>query len=249
MPDSPTITLYTVGTPNGWKASIALEELGINYAVKKIDFSSLEQKQEWFLKINPNGRIPAMVDHARGDFNVFESGAMLLYLAEHYDPDHKILSADPNKKSEAIQWLMWQMGGLGPMQGQLNHFNRYAPEKIPYAIKRYYDETVRLFKTLERVLSDGREFIAGEYSIADIAIFGWVAAYDWAGVNMDETPLLEKWLFRVSERPAVRKGINVPTPSTVIEDGFKSKLSEEEKAKRAAEATKWILKQHEEEKK
>ncbi|KAJ3263909.1 hypothetical protein HDU76_012237, partial [Blyttiomyces sp. JEL0837] len=119
-------------TPNGWKASIALNEINVPYAIKKIDFSKLEQKEEWFLKINPNGRIPAIVDHSRGDFPVFESGAILLYLADHHDPNHVLLPEDPNQKSEAIQWIMWQMGGLGPMQGQLNHFYRYAPEKIPY---------------------------------------------------------------------------------------------------------------------
>ncbi|KAJ3217519.1 hypothetical protein HDU67_007770 [Dinochytrium kinnereticum] len=218
MSSASKITLYTVGTPNGWKASIALEELGVSYDVRKIDFGKLEQKEEWFL-----------------------NGAILIYLAEHYDPEHKILSADPSKRSEAIQWVMWQMGGLGPMQGQLNHFNRYAPEKIPYAINRYRDETLRLFKTLERALSDGREYIVGDYSIADIACFGWVACYDWSGVSITETPLLEKWLFRVGEREAVRKGMNVPAPSTLIEDGFKVKISEEEQKKRAAEATKWIL--------
>ena len=135
------IELYTAGTPNGKKASIMLEELGIPYTVHPIDFSKLEQKEEWYLKINPNGRIPAIVDKDNGDFPVFESGAILIYLAEKYG---KFLSKDPKERSIAIQWLMFQMGGVGPMQGQANHFVKFAPEKIPYAMNRYVDETKRL---------------------------------------------------------------------------------------------------------
>ncbi|KAJ3108164.1 hypothetical protein HDU97_002076 [Phlyctochytrium planicorne] len=253
------ITLFTAGTPNGWKASIVLEELGLKYDAKKIDFSKLEQKEEWFLKINPNGLMydvtifpfpHQFLQHDNGDFNVFESGAIMIYLAERYDKEHRILPADPKKRSEAIQWLMWQMGGLGPMQGQLNHFNRYAPEKIPYAIKRYYDETLRLFKTMERVLADGRPYLTGEdYTLGDIACFCWTACYDWSGVSLSETPFVEKWLHRIAKRPAVRAGMNVPSPSTLIDDGFKIKISEEEQKKRAAEATAWILKQHDKEEK
>ncbi|RKO85657.1 glutathione S-transferase [Blyttiomyces helicus] len=180
-----TITLYTVGTPNGWKASIALEEIALPYDVKHISFKTNEQKEEWFLKINPNGRIPAIVDNARGAFPVFESGAILLYLAEHYDPNHILLPTDANLRSEAIQWLMWQMGGLGPMMGQANHFSRYAPEKIEYGIARYRNETRRLFEVMERQLSDGREYLIGAYSVADIACFGWVACYNYPGVSLE----------------------------------------------------------------
>ncbi|OAJ45314.1 hypothetical protein BDEG_28464 [Batrachochytrium dendrobatidis JEL423] len=201
------ITLYTVGTPNGWKASIALEELALPYKVHAISFKSSEQKEDWFLKLNPNGRIPTIVDGKRDNFAVFESGAILLYLAEHYDPEHKLLSADANLRSQTIQWVMWQMGGLGPMMGQANHFVIYAPEKIPYV--------------LETQLSDGREYIVGNYSIADIACFGWVAAYDRLGLPLDSLPHLKKWLFRVGARDAVKRGTNVPTKSTLIEDGFK----------------------------
>ncbi|KAJ3412109.1 hypothetical protein HDV05_001203 [Chytridiales sp. JEL 0842] len=235
------ITLYTVGTPNGVKVSIALEELGVKYNVYKIDFSKQEQKEEWFLKINPNGRIPAIVDHSNGDFPVMESGAILLYLAEHYDPTHLLLSTDPKKRSEAIQWVMWQMGGLGPMQGQANHFYRYAPEKIPYGINRYQTETKRLYATMERQLSDGREYLTGEYSIADISCFGWVASHAWCGLSLDDFPLLNKWLHRIGDRPAARRGYDVPTKSNLIANDYKIVLSEEEAKKQAAEASKWIL--------
>ncbi|KAJ3011845.1 UNVERIFIED_CONTAM: hypothetical protein HDU68_001490 [Siphonaria sp. JEL0065] len=242
-----SITLYTVGTPNGQKVSIALEELkarySLDYKTHPISFAKNEQKEEWFLKINPNGRIPAIVDHSRGDFAVFESGAILLYLAEHYDPDHYLLSADPNKRSEAIQWLMWQMGGLGPMQGQANHFNRYAPEKIPYGIKRYQDETARLYSVLERQLSDGREYLTGEYSIADIASFGWVAVHEWAtNKTLEEFPLLDAWLHRIALRPAVVAGMNVPVQNDLIKNDFKIVLTPEEAEKKAKEAREWILK-------
>ncbi|KAI8824898.1 glutathione S-transferase [Fimicolochytrium jonesii] len=221
MSASPKITLYTFGTPNGQKASIALEELGIDYKTVEVDIRKNTQKEEWFLKINPNGRIPAIVDHTRGDFPVFETGAILLYLAEHHDPNHILAPTDANKRSEAIQWLMWQMGGLGPMQGQANHFFRYAPEKIEYGIKRYQDETKRLYSVMERQLSDGREYLIGEYSLADIACFGWVAAHNWAGVGLEEFPLLDKWLHRAAKRPAVVKGMNVPQHNSLIENDFK----------------------------
>ncbi|KAI8928703.1 glutathione S-transferase [Entophlyctis helioformis] len=200
---------------------------------------------EWFLKLNPNGRIPTLVDGRRNDFAVFESGAILLYLAEHYDHEHKLLSEDPNLRSQAIQWVMWQMGGLGPMMGQANHFYRYAPEKIPYGIKRYQDESTRLLQVLERQLSDGREYLVGDYSIADIACFGWVACYSYAGLSLETCPNLEKWLHRVGARPAVRKGTNVPTPSTLIDDGFK--IKEERAQQVAATAQKWINDQKEKE--
>ncbi|KAJ3193774.1 hypothetical protein HDU67_004998 [Dinochytrium kinnereticum] len=160
---------------------------------------------------------------------VFESGAILLYLAEHYDPQHKILSTDPKKKSEAIQWLMWQMGGLGPMQGQLTHYNVYATEKVPYAIKRYTDETMRLYKTLERNLADGRMYVAGDFSLADISMVGWVAYHNKSGISLAETPLVKKWFLRMLERPAtlemltVFASADVPTPTTFWEE-VKAKL-------------------------
>ncbi|KAJ3023113.1 hypothetical protein HKX48_004229 [Thoreauomyces humboldtii] len=239
---SDIITLYTVNTPNGQKASIALEELGIKYKAQAISFSKNEQKEEWFLKVNPNGRIPAIVDHARGDFPVFESGAILLYLAEHYDPNHILMPADANKRSEVIQWLMFQMGGLGPMQGQANHFFRYASEKIPYGIKRYQDETKRLYSVMERQLSDGRKFLVGEYSLADISCFGWVAAHNWCGVSLDEFPLLDKWLHACAARPAVVSGMNVPTPNSIIDRDFALEDDADAKAKAASA---WIMKEQE----
>ncbi|KAI8928704.1 glutathione S-transferase [Entophlyctis helioformis] len=218
-----------------------LEELGLPYKVHPITLSSLEQKQgkqTWYLKLNPNGRIPTIVDGRRNDFVVFESGAILLYLAEHYDPEHKLLSTDPNLRSQTIQWVFWQVGGLGPMMGQANHFVKYAPEKIPYGIKRYQDESLRLLQVMERQLADGREYLVGDYSIADIACFGWVAFYDYAGLSLETCPNLDKWLHRMAARPAVRKGINVPTPSTLIEDDFK--FGEHKTASMAKEGQQWI---------
>ncbi|KAI8832672.1 glutathione S-transferase [Chytriomyces cf. hyalinus JEL632] len=223
------ITLYLAGTPNGKKASIALEELsqayGITYNVRSIDFSKVEQKEEWFLKINPNGRIPAIVDHARGDFAVFESGAILLYLAEHYDPEGVLLSKDADERSTAVQWVMWQMGGLGPMQGQAGHFNG-AAEKIPYAIGRYTDETKRLYSVMERAFSDGREYLAGnKYSIADISSFTWTAYHQFSlgkDFTLEEYPLVNKWLHKVALRSAVVAGMNVPTKIALLENDFKA---------------------------
>ncbi|KAI8614325.1 glutathione S-transferase [Chytriomyces sp. MP71] len=240
----PDLTLYTFGTPNGQKASIALEELGLKYKVHSISFAKNEQKEEWFLKINPNGRIPALVDHTRGDYAVFESGAILLYLAEYYDPNHILLSEDPKEKYEAISWLMWQMGGLGPMQGQANHFYRFAPEKVPYGIKRYQEETKRLYSVMELSLSKGREYLSGRYSVADIASFGWVCGNQFTfGTDFEleaEFPLLNAWLHRLGKRQAVIAGMSVPTKSNIIEDGFKIKISAEEVEKVATQANKWF---------
>src|SRR5882672_10002374 len=201
------IDLYTSPTPNGYKVSITLEELGLPYTVHPIDLSSGAQKEPWFLAINPNGRIPAMIDRANGDFPVFESGAILLYLAEKTG---KLLSAEPKARSIAIQWLMFQMGGVGPMQGQANVFFRYAPEKIQYAIDRYQSETRRLYEVLESRLKDV-EYLAGEYSIADIATWPWVSIHSWAGVSVDGLPAVARWLEAVGKRPAVQKGRAVPS--------------------------------------
>ncbi|KAJ3332676.1 hypothetical protein HDU76_013424 [Blyttiomyces sp. JEL0837] len=216
------ITLYTFGTPNGWKISIALDELQIPYKVVKLDLMGDEQKQEWYLKLNPNGRIPVIVDHKNDDFAVFESGAILLYLAEHYDPNHILLPVDAKEKSSVIQWLMWQMGGLGPMQGQAGHFFRYAKEKVPYAIKRYHDETLRLYSVMERTFaSDNREYIAGDkYSLADIACFTWVACHLYSGLNLNDQPLVKQWLYRIAARPAVKSGMDVPDKMNIIENDF-----------------------------
>jgi glutathione S-transferase len=202
------IDLYTAPTPNGWKVSIALEELGLAYTVHPIRLDQLEQKQPWFLALNPNGRIPAIVDRANGDFAVFESGAILLYLAERTG---KLLPADPKARSVAIQWLMFQMSGVGPMQGQANVFFRYAPEKIQYAIDRYQNETRRLYEVLDRRLGEA-EYLAGEYSIADIATWPWISIHSWAGVSLDGLGNLARWLETVGKRPAVQRGRAVPAP-------------------------------------
>ena len=202
------IDLYTAATPNGWKASILLEELAVPYQVHAVSLSRGDQKQPDYLKINPNGRIPAIVDRDAGDFAVFESGAILIYLAEKYG---RLLPADVKGRSQVIQWLMFQMGGIGPMQGQANVFFRYAPEKIPYAIDRYQAETKRLYRVLDTQLQ-GRDFLCGDYSIADIANWTWVSLHDWAGVSIDDLPALQAWVERIRARPAVQRGIVIPEP-------------------------------------
>jgi len=199
------IDLYTSATPNGWKASITLEEMGVPYKLHPISLSKQEQKTPEFLAINPNGRIPAIVDDG---FAVFESGAIMIYLAEKFG---KLMPSDVKGRSRVIQWLMFQMGGIGPMQGQANVFFRYAPEKIPFAIGRYQTETRRLYEVLERQLKDN-EYLAGDYSIADIANWSWVSLHEWAGVEVEGLPGVQRWLKAIAERPAVKRGIVVPEP-------------------------------------
>ncbi len=200
------IDLYTSPTPNGWKASIMLEEIGLPYTVKAIRLEKLEQKQAWYLKLNPNGRIPTIVDHDEDAFAVFESGAILIYLAEK---SGKLMPQDRKGRSTVIQWLMFQMGGIGPMQGQANVFYRYAPEKIQYAIDRYQKETKRLYTVLDRRLAE-HEYLAGDYSIADIATWPWVTLHGWAGVDIEDMPHLRRWIDKVGVRPAVVKGRAIP---------------------------------------
>ena len=200
------IDLYTSPTPNGWKASIVLEELKLPYTVHPIALQNLEQKQEWYLKLNPNGRIPTIVDKDNDDFAVFESGAILIYLAEKTG---KLMPADTKGRSLVIQWLMFQMGGIGPMMGQANVFFRYAPEKIPFAIDRYQRECRRLFEVLDKQLA-AHPYLAGDYSIADIATWSWVHTYPWSGVEIDGLDHLKRWLDVVAERPAVQRGRLVP---------------------------------------
>lgn len=200
------IDLYTASTPNGWKASVALEELALPYTVHALDLGAGDQKGDAFLAINPNGRIPAIVDHEAGDLAVFESGAILIYLAEKAGA---LLPTDVAGRSRAIQWLMFQMGGVGPMMGQANVFSRYATEKIPYAIERYQRESRRLFEVLDGQLAR-EEYLAGPYSIADIANWCWVSTYAWSGVSVDGLSHLRRWLDAVGERPAVKRGRAVP---------------------------------------
>jgi len=197
------IELYTAPTPNGRKVSIALEEMGVPYVVHAVDMKASEQKTPAFLAINPNGRIPAIVD---AGFAVFESGAILIYLAEKFG---QLMPAEPKARSVVIQWLMWQMGGLGPMHGQANVFNRYFPEKIPAVIERYQKETMRLFGVMDRRLAEV-PYLAGDYSIADIACWPWVMQHDWAGLDISGLTNLTRWLAAIGERPAVQRGAAVP---------------------------------------
>jgi GST-like protein len=198
------IDFYTFTTPNGRKVSIMLEELALPYNVHSIDISKNDQFTPEFIAINPNSKIPAIIDHETG-ITMFESGAILLYLAEKTG---KFLPTATAEKYEVIQWLMFQMASVGPMFGQLNHFRRYAPEQIPYAIDRYEKETLRLYSVLDRQLAD-REFVCGEYSIADIAIYPWVAIYEFQGLTLEAHPHLQRWVNTMAARPAVQKGMKV----------------------------------------
>ncbi len=207
------IDLYTAATPNGHKVSIALEELGLPYQVHALNLANLDQRQPHFLRINPNGRIPAIVDRAAGDFAVFESGAILIYLAEKTG---RLMPADPKGRSLVIQWLMFQMGGIGPMMGQANVFYRYFPEKIQPAIDRYQGEVRRLFGVLDNRLADN-EYLAGDYSIADIANWAWVRTHRWSGVPLDGLPHLDRWVRQLAERPACQRGIEIP-PAVLRDD-------------------------------
>ncbi|KAJ1983763.1 Glutathione S-transferase 2 [Dimargaris cristalligena] len=211
------ITLYTAATPNGWKVTIALEELGIPYELKSLDISTNVQKEEWFLKINPNGRIPAIIDHKHGDFPIFESGAILLWLGEHYDPEHKLWPADPKLQSEVTQWIMFQMGGIGPMQGQAGHFRRSAPEVNEYGITRYTNETRRLYGVLERRLANQDYLVNNQYSLADIINFSWVACHGYAEIDISDLPNVQAWMKRILARPAVPKGMRSPGSPMVEE--------------------------------
>ncbi|HET6582946.1 MAG TPA: glutathione S-transferase N-terminal domain-containing protein [Nannocystaceae bacterium] len=208
------IELFTARTPNGHKVSVALEELALPYTVRAIDLGALEQKQPWFLALNPNGRIPVIVDHGADDFVVFESGAILWYLAEKTG---ELLPADPRGRSVAMQWLMFQMGGVGPMMGQANVFFRYAPEKIPYAIDRYQRESRRLFEVLDRRLGES-EYLAGAYSIADIANWCWVTTHEWSGASVDGLANVQRWLAAIAERPAVQRGVAIPERAPVRDE-------------------------------
>jgi glutathione S-transferase/GST-like protein len=199
------ITLYTAATPNGHKVSVALEEMGLPYAVRTIDLLAGEQKSEAFLAINPNGRVPAIVDDG---FPVFESGAILIHLAEKAG---LFLPRDTRGRSRVIQWLMFQMGGVGPMMGQANVFFRYFPEKIKPAIDRYQGEVRRLLGVLDRQLQ-AHEYLAGDYSIADMATWCWTRTARWSGVDPEPFQHLERWHAAIAERPAVKRGILVPGP-------------------------------------
>jgi len=202
----PVIELLTSPTPNGRKVSVALEELALPYTVRPIDLGKSEQKEPWFLALNPNGRIPAIIDHEADDLVLFESGAILVYLAEKTG---RLLPASGKERAVTMQWLMFQMGGVGPMMGQANVFTRYAPEKIPFAIERYQRESQRLFGVLDTRLAQV-EYLAGEYSIADIANWCWVKTYAWSGLDIDGLPNLQRWLDAIAQRPAAARGALIP---------------------------------------
>jgi len=207
MSDKP-IDLYYWPTPNGWKITIMLEELGVPYDVKYVNIGAGDQFRPDFLAIAPNNRMPAIVDHDGPDgreISVFESGAILLYLGRKYG---RFYPTDERKRVAVEEWLMWQMGGFGPMLGQNHHFNVYAPEDLPYARKRYTDETHRLYGVLDNRLH-GRQFVADEYSIADMAIFGWATGWERQKMDLEEFPNVKRWLAAMQARPAVERGLAV----------------------------------------
>ena len=221
------IDLYYWTTPNGHKITMFLEESGLPYRIVPVNISRGEQFKPDFLRISPNNRMPAIVDHAPADggepLAVFESGAILLYLA---DKIHRFIPADLRGRNMALQWLFWQMGGLGPMAGQNHHFVQYAPEKIAYAMDRYVKETARLYAVLDKHLSDGREFIAGaEYTIADMASYPWVVLYEWQSQKIEDTPHVAAWFERIKHRAgterAYARAAEVSTAPVVDEESRK----------------------------
>jgi GST-like protein len=203
------IDLYYWPTPNGHKITIFLEEAGLPYKINPVNISKGDQFKPEFLAISPNNRMPAIVDSAplddQGPISIFESGAILWYLAEKA---RKFIPADNRAKVKVSEWLFWQVGGLGPMAGQNHHFNIYAPEKVPYAMERYIKETARLYGVLNKQL-DGKEFLTGEYSIADMAIYPWIVPHEKQSQNLNDFPHLKKWFDKMSERPAVKKAYEV----------------------------------------
>lgn len=199
------IDLYTWTTPNGRKVSIALEEMGLPYISHAIDIGKDEQFAPDFLKIAPNNRIPAIVDRDNG-LSLMESGAILIYLA---DKTGQFLAKSGEQRYRAIEWLMWQMGGPGPMLGQVHHFVKYNPGKAPYAEERYLKEAHRLYGVLNKRL-EGREFVADEYSIADMAIWPWISRFEWQTIGLSQYPNVKRWYVAIAKRPAVQKGYKVP---------------------------------------
>ncbi|KAF7187274.1 Glutathione S-transferase-like protein gedE [Pseudocercospora fuligena] len=238
---SSNIHLYTTQTPNGVKISITLEELGLPYEFTKIDISKNTQKEPWFLEINPNGRIPALTDTFTDGkpIRVFESGSIMQYLVDRYDKKY-VISYPPGSREaiEVTSWLYFLNAGVGPMQGQANHFFRYAPENIPYGINRYQNETRRLYGVLDKHLADAKSdyLVGNKCTLADIAHWGWISAGGWAGIDIEPFPHLKAWEERMWARPAVKKGANVPDPYRM-----KELLADKEAMeKHAAESKKWI---------
>ncbi|TKA80971.1 hypothetical protein B0A55_02379 [Friedmanniomyces simplex] len=239
--EKPDIHLYTTQTPNGIKISITLEELGVPYDWTKIDISKNTQKEQWFLDINPNGRIPALTDKFTDGktIRLFESGSIMQYLVDRYDSENKISFAKGTREHvEMTNWLFYMNAGVGPMQGQANHFTRYAPEHIEYGVNRYQNETRRLYSVLDKHLSDTKAdyLVGGKCTIADIAHWGWVSAAGWAGINIEDFPALKAWEERMWDRPAVQKGANIPDPYKM-----KELLADKEKMeKHAAQSRAWV---------
>ena len=221
------IDLYYWTTPNGHKVTLFLEETGLPHRIVPINIGKGEQFAPDFLKIAPNNRIPAMVDHAPADggtpISLFESGAILLYLA---DKTGRFIARDLRARNETLQWLFWQMGGLGPMAGQNHHFTQYAPQPIPYAIERYTKETARLYAVLDKRLAD-REFVAGDYSIADMACYPWIVPHRKQGQNLDDFPHLKRWFGAIRERPATQRAyalVESINPAPVVDEAAKKVL-------------------------
>ena len=208
------IDLFTSPTPNGHKVSIALEEMGLDYEFQTIDLRSGEQKREPFLTHSPNGRIPAIYDRDF-DLSIFESGAIMMHLAEK---SGKFLPTDVVGRSRVIQWLMFQMGGVGPMMGQANVFFRYFPETLQPAIDRYQSEGRRLFEVLDTQLSK-TEYLAGDYSIADMANWAWIRTHRWSGIDIDGLEHLQRWHKSIKQRPAAEKGLAIPVDLRLLRDG------------------------------
>lgn len=224
------IDLYTAPTPNGHKASCTLEELDIPYTVYPIDLAQGDQKTDAFLALNPNGRIPVIVDRANEDLAIFESGAIMIYLAEMTG---RLLPTERKARARVMAWLMFQMGGVGPMMGQANVFFRYFPKKIPAAIERYQNECRRLFEVLDRRLGES-EWLGDDYSIADIANWCWVRTYRWSGVSRDGLINLDRWLEAMKAKPGLRKGVTIP-------DAGASLVNDEKGAKAFAEKAQSIV--------
>jgi len=210
------IDFFTAATPNGWKVAIALEEMELTYTTHVLNLSERTQHKDWFLAMNPNGRIPVIVDHDEDNLTIFETGAIMVYLAEK---SGKFMPTSLKGRFAAMQWLMFQMSGIGPMQGQAVAFERYFPEDVPAARKRYHNETRRLYEVLDGHLAD-HEWLADEYSIADMANWSWIRSHKWARVPTKGLYHLERWIEAMAARPGCQRGVNVP-PATRTADETK----------------------------
>ena len=215
------IDFYTAATPNGWKVAIALEEMELAYTPHVLNLSARSQHEDWFLAMNPNGRIPVIVDRDADDLTIFETGAIMLYLAEK---SGKFMPKSRKGYYAAMQWLMFQMSGIGPMQGQAVAFERYFPEDVPAARKRYHNETRRLYKVLNFHLAD-HEWLADEYSIADMANWSWIRSHRWARVPTEGLEHLERWMAAMAARPGCQRGVNVPSPTRTADETKRSGAS------------------------